>query len=51
MFRGMRVELLSVAMLPLGIGMFVHGSPNIITPEFTMPLPIEAGPVSYSQQV
>ena len=51
MFRGMRVELLSVAILPLGIGMFVQGSPSIVTPESGIPLPIEAGPVSYSQQV
>ena len=51
MFRGMRVELLSVAILPLGIGMSVQGSFNIMTPELTMSSPIEAGPVSYTQQV
>ena len=51
MFRGMRVELLSVAILPLGIGMSVQGSSNIMTSELTMSSPIEAGPVSYMQQV
>ena len=51
MFRGMRVELLSVAILPLGIGMSVQGSSNIMTSELTMSSPIEAGPVSYTQQV
>ena len=51
MFRGMRVELLSIAILPLGIGMSVQGSSNIMTSELTISSPIEAGPVSYTQQV
>lgn len=43
MFRRTRVELLSVAVLPLGIGLAVQGSPASTTPQ--------AGPVSYSEQI
>jgi len=48
MFRRSRVELLSVAILPLGLGLAVHDSRDV-------PTPVEhvqaAGPVSYARQV
>lgn len=43
MFRRTRVELLSIAILPLGIGLAVQGSPT--------PPMLRSGPVSFSQQI
>lgn len=50
MFRGTRVELLSVAVLPIGLGLAVKGAP----PPPVQANPVEvvvAGPVSFTGQV
>jgi mono/diheme cytochrome c family protein len=48
MFRRTRVELLSVAVLPIGIGLAVQGSPASVAD--AAPVAV-AGPVSYASQV
>lgn len=50
MFRGKHVELLSVAILPLGIGLTVQTTGGSATHE-TPVAPAVEGPVSYSQQI
>ena len=50
MFRGTRVELLSVVMLPLGIGLAVQGPPDTAASETALPVPV-AGPVSFAEQI
>jgi mono/diheme cytochrome c family protein len=49
MFRRSRVELLSVAILPLGLGLAVHDSHDVATP--VAQVEVAAGPVSYARQV
>jgi len=48
MFRGTRVELLSVAVLPIGIGLAVQGAPAPVADAAPVVL---AGPVSFANQV
>jgi mono/diheme cytochrome c family protein len=50
MFRGTRVELLSLAILPLGLGLAVHGAPAPAA-DGVIPVAAVAGPVSFSGQV
>ena len=50
MLRRTRVELLSVAILPLGLGLVVSESPRPAEPERLQPAAV-AGPVSFSRQV
>lgn len=51
MFRGTRLELLSVAVLPLGLGLAVHGAPAPdAEPSPAVPVAV-AGDVSYSAQI
>lgn len=47
MFRGTRVQLLSVAILPLGLGVAVFGAPE----QPVDGTPTVVGPVSYASQV
>jgi mono/diheme cytochrome c family protein len=50
MFRGTRVELLSVAVLPIGLGLAVQGAPERqVDPNPTAA--VVAGPVSFAGQV
>lgn len=48
MFRGTRAQLLSVAVLPIGIGLAVQGAP---APAATAAPVVVAGPVSFANQV
>ncbi len=50
MFRGTRVELFSVAVLPLAVGLAMYGTPAIANAEAGA-APATDGPVSYAQQV
>jgi mono/diheme cytochrome c family protein len=50
MFRRTRVELLSVAILPLGLGLVVSESPRAVPTEAT-PALVTEGPVSFARQV
>jgi mono/diheme cytochrome c family protein len=49
MFRRTRLELLSVAVLPLGLGLAVNGAPRTTVDEGAVPAP--AGDVSYASQI
>lgn len=51
MFRGTRLELLSVAVLPLGLGLAVHGAPGPAAESALTPTVAVAGDVSYSAQI
>jgi len=51
MFRWTRVERLSVAVLPLGLGLAVHGTPGPTVDAAVAPVAASAGPVSYAGQV
>ena len=48
MFRGTRAQLLSVAILPVGIGLAVQGAPAPVAPTTSA---VVAGPVSFAGQV
>jgi mono/diheme cytochrome c family protein len=50
MFRRTRVELLSVAILPLGLGLVVSGAPRAVDGH-AVPVLAQQGPVSFSRQV
>lgn len=50
MFRRTRLELLSVAVLPLGLGLAVHGTPTPEAPPVTSAVIVE-GDVSYSGDI
>jgi mono/diheme cytochrome c family protein len=50
MFRRTRVELLSIAILPLGLGLAVGGAPRAAATEAVQPVTAE-GPVSFARQV
>ena len=49
MFRRTRVELLSMAILPLGLGLVVSESPGPAAPLGLQPVAV--GPVSFSRQI
>lgn len=51
MFRWTRVELLSVAILPIGLGLAVGEAPLVAAPDDDPPVATAYGPVSYAQQV
>jgi mono/diheme cytochrome c family protein len=51
MFRGTRVQLLSVAVLPLGLGFAVYGAPSATIEATLTPGTAIAGPVSYAGQI
>jgi mono/diheme cytochrome c family protein len=48
MFRGTRAQLLSVAVLPLGLGLAVYGTPAA---DVAASPAVVAGPVSYASQI
>ena len=50
MFRRNRVELLSIAMLPLGLGLVVSEAPRPVEGH-ALPAVAQQGPVSFSRQV
>jgi mono/diheme cytochrome c family protein len=50
MFRRTRVELFSLAILPLGLGLAVRGAPRAAATEAVQPA-ATAGPVSFARQV
>ncbi len=50
MFRRTRVELFSVAILPLGLGLAVAGAPRAVATEAVQPA-VSTGPVSFARQV
>lgn len=51
MFRGTRLELLSVAVLPLGLGLVVHGAPAPTVEDTMAPATAIAGDPSYSGDI
>ncbi len=51
MFPGMRVELLSAVILPLGIGLAVHGAHGSTAPATGLSHVVTLGPVSYAEQI
>lgn len=50
MFRRNRVELLSVAILPLGLGLVVSDAPRTVEADAVRPA-VQQGPVSFARQV
>lgn len=51
MFRGTRLELFSVAVLPLGLALTVHGAPGPSVVEAPSTELVRVGDVSYSSQI
>lgn len=51
MFRGTRLEVFSIAVLPLGLALAVHGAPAPTVVEGTSTVLTDAGDVSYSGQI
>lgn len=51
MLRGTRAQLLSVAVLPLGLGLAVYGTPGPTPVGTTSPAVVSTGPASYSGQI
>lgn len=51
MFRGTRAQLLSVAVLPLGLGLAIYDTPASTVQRAASPAVVSAGPVSYASQI
>lgn len=51
MFRAPRLELLSVAVLPLGLGLAVYGAPAPLVDATPVPVVATVGDVSFASQV